>query len=119
MMGSLRAQLASQFSDRSIAGNLPMLGVPGLINAYKTSSALVLQTIPIIKRQVETKYILQFDYTMINEIMHIIKLFNCSIIHQEIQLFSTFTIGIAHSNLGKVLNKLKEMRNVEIKKLLP
>ena len=30
-----------------------LLGVPGLINAYKTSTALVLQTVPIIQKQVE------------------------------------------------------------------
>ncbi len=40
-----------------------LLGVPGLINAYKTAAALTLQLTPIIRKAVEVNYELQFDYT--------------------------------------------------------
>ena len=64
-----------------------LLGVPGLINAYKTVTALVLQLTPIIQKQVEKIYRLDFGYTQINEVMIIIKQFNCTVIQQEMQLF--------------------------------
>src|SRR5882762_8983849 len=46
-----------------------LLGVPGLINAYKTVAALAFQVTPIIQKQVELKYSIEFDYTQMNEVM--------------------------------------------------
>src|SRR6185295_2856251 len=48
-----------------------LLGVPGLINAYKTVTALALQTTPVIQKAIEINYRLQFDYTRMNEVMMI------------------------------------------------
>src|SRR6185369_9427514 len=33
-----------------------LLGVPGLINAYKTATTLALQVVPVIQKQIEIKY---------------------------------------------------------------
>src|SRR3954463_12337175 len=71
-----------------------LLGVPGLINAYKTASALALQLTPLIQKQVMVRYQLQFDYTRMNEVMMLIRQFGCEIIKQDAQLFCTLTIGI-------------------------
>jgi uncharacterized YigZ family protein len=95
-----------------------LLGVPGLIHAYKTVSALVLQTIPVIQKQIQVVYSLQFDYTRLNEVMQIVKQYNCSIIGQEIQLFSSIRLSIPQNRLDEVLYKLKELRNVEIMNIL-
>src|SRR3954454_23943216 len=56
-----------------------LLGVPGLINAYKTASALALQLTPIIQKQVMVNYQLQFDYTRMNEVMMLLRQFGCEI----------------------------------------
>src|SRR6266487_4348932 len=50
-----------------------LLGVPGLINAYKSAAALALQITPIVQKPVLVHYQLQFDYTQMNEIMRIVK----------------------------------------------
>ena len=39
-----------------------LLGVPGLINAYKTAAALALQTTPIIQKPILIPYELAIDY---------------------------------------------------------
>lgn len=44
-----------------------LLGVPGLINAYKSATALALQVTPVIQKQVEVLYSIEFDYTRMNE----------------------------------------------------
>lgn len=93
-----------------------LLGVPGLINAYKTAAALALQTTPIIQKQVEMKYHLQFDYTQMNDIMMVLKQYNCSILAQEMQLFCSITTGIPNNRLEEALYKLKELRGVEVVK---
>ena len=64
-----------------------LLGVPGLINAYKTATSLALQVTPIVQKQIEIIYSLEFDYTQMNKVMTIIKQFNCTILQQEMQLF--------------------------------
>ena len=91
-----------------------LLGVPGLINAYRSAAALALQMTPLVQRQVEKEYTLQFDYTQVNEVMTLVKQYNCRIIQQEMQLFCNMTIGIPTNRLTEVNYKLLELRNVEI-----
>lgn len=91
-----------------------LLGVPGLINAYKTTASLVLQTIPFVQKTIERSYRLQFDYTMLNDVMIIIKQTNCSVIRQEVQLFCMYTIGVPVNREEEVLYRLKELHTVEV-----
>jgi uncharacterized YigZ family protein len=93
-----------------------LLGVPGLINAYKTSASLALQITPIIQKPVEIKYRLQFDYTLMNLVMTILKKYNCTILKKEMQLFCFLEIGIAKSNVELCLMKLNEISGAEISK---
>ncbi len=90
------------------------LGVPGLINAYKTSASLVLQLIPYVQKHIEIVYTLQFDYTQVNEVMMIIKKLSCSVIEQDMNLFCRIKVGIPVSRLDEVLYSFKEIRNLEI-----
>jgi uncharacterized YigZ family protein len=93
-----------------------LLGVPGLINAYKTAAALVLQMVPIIQKQIEITYTLQFDYTQMNDVMMILKKYNCTVIHQEMQLFCIVNVGIPINRTTEVLYQLNELQNIEVKK---
>lgn len=94
-----------------------LLGVPGLINAYKTATALALQLMPVVQKQIEINYELHFDYTKMNEVMTIVKQFNCSIIHQEMQLFCVLKIGIPKARLEEVLYKINDLYSVTSKKI--
>lgn len=94
-----------------------LLGVPGLINAYKTVTALALQLTPIIQKQILINYRLHFNYTLMNEIMMIIRQFGCEIIKQETQLFCDMEIGIPKRRVNEVEFKIKELLSVQIEKL--
>ena len=91
-----------------------LLGVPGLINAYKSTAAMALQVVPTIRKPLLFKIKIEFDYTSLNEISTIIKQYKCQIISQENVLFSTYTIGIPLEIKEEVMFKLKKLRNVEI-----
>ena len=93
-----------------------LLGVSGLINAYKTATALALQLTPIVQKQVEINYTIQFDYTQMNEVMLLLKQYQCTIIRQEMQLFCAITTGISKRSLQDVLYHLKELQNVTVEK---
>ena len=95
-----------------------LLGVPGLINAYKTAAALALQVTPIVQKQVELQYSIEFDYTQMNDVMMILKQFNCNILAQEMQLFCMIKTGIPKNRLDEVLYKLKDLQNVSVKKIV-
>jgi uncharacterized YigZ family protein len=91
-----------------------LLGVPGLINAYKTAAAMVLQLTPIVRKAVEINYQLQFDYTQMNEVITLVKKYNCIIIEQEAQLFCKMKIGVPVNRCEEFLYKMSELRGVEI-----
>ena len=94
-----------------------LLGVPGLINAYKTTAALALQVTAIVQKQVEINYSIEFDYTQMNEVMLIIKQYNCTVIKQEMQLFCNINTGIPKNRLEETLYKLKELQHVTLKQI--
>ncbi|OSZ80250.1 YigZ family protein [Chitinophagaceae bacterium IBVUCB2] len=94
-----------------------LLGVPGLIAAYKAAAALALQTTAIIQKPVLTNYRLQFDYTQMNEVMKAVKQFDCVVLKQEIQLFCLLEIGVPKRWLDEMMNKLNDLRGVEVEKL--
>jgi uncharacterized YigZ family protein len=91
-----------------------LLGVPGLINAYKMASAMALQTIPIVQKAMEINYRIQFDYTVMNDVMMLVKKYNCSVFKKEMQLFCVLELGISKANLEICLNKLKDIKSVEL-----
>ena len=93
-----------------------LLGVPGLINAYKTATSLALQLTPQIQKAVELNYEINFDYHQMNEVMMVVKQYNCSVISQEMQLFCQLRIGIPKARLDEVVYKFKEMHTVELTK---
>ena len=92
-----------------------LLGVPGLINAYKTATIMALQLVPTVEKAIEIVYELQFDYTRLNEVMTICKQFGCTVIGQEQQLFCLLKIGIPKARLQEVLFKLTDLHTVDIK----
>ena len=93
-----------------------LLGVPGLINAYKTVASLALQVTPVIQKQVEIKYDIEFDYTRMNEVMMVMRQYNCSVIGQDLQLFCIIHAGIPRNRLDEVFYRLKELQNVKLEK---
>ncbi|MEI6189195.1 MAG: YigZ family protein [Chitinophagia bacterium] len=89
-----------------------LLGVPGLINAYKTATSLALQLAPLIQKAVELTYEINFDYHQMNEVMMVVKQYNCSVVTQSAQLFVSLKVGIPKSRLEEVLHKLNDIQGL-------
>lgn len=94
-----------------------LLGVPGLINAYKTATTYALQLTPFVKKQIEINYELHFDYTRLNDVMVVVKQFNCSVIQQEQTLFCLMKIGIPKARINEVLFKLNDLQLTSVDKI--
>lgn len=82
-----------------------LLGVPGLINAYRSASSMALQLTPMIQKPVTERWQLSFDYTRMNDVMRWLKAFNCNIIEQEMQLFCKLVADIPR-------NRVKEIKTI-------
>ena len=91
-----------------------LLGVPGLINAYKTATSLALQLIPIIQKPVLVEYELQFDYTLMNEVMMVVKRFNCPVLVSEMQLFCRMVLGVPKKEEEAFLQKLQDAHGITV-----
>ncbi len=95
-----------------------LLGIPGLIHAYKTAASLALQTTPLVKKPVLERYLLFFNYTEINEVMRVLKPAACQVFEQDLQLFSQMKVGIPVARKEEVVQLLTQVRGMEIQKSL-
>lgn len=94
-----------------------LLGVPGLINAYKSAAALAIQMIPAVKKAIRVNYLLQFDYTNMNNVMQLVKNFDAEIIKQEAQLFCDMQIGLPIAREDEFLGKMNDHPSITFKKM--
>ena len=94
-----------------------LLGFPGLGNAYKTAASLVLQSAQIIQKPIELKYSIQFNYTEMNEIMQILRQYDCRILKIENQLFCTIETGIPILQDKEVIHSLEIIAGAKINRL--
>lgn len=93
-----------------------LLGVPGLINAYKMAASLALQVVPSVRKDILIRYQLHFDYTRMNEAMRVVKNINAKIISQETMLFCDMVIGVPVRMEESLLIQLADMPGIEYKK---
>ena len=93
-----------------------LLGVPGLINAYKTVTADALAIVPVIEKWTEDVYEISFDYPVMGEVMYLLRQSEASISRQELQLFCSITAGIPRIHAGEYVQRLSEIRGVKTEK---
>ena len=96
-----------------------LLGVGGLINAYKTAASLALQAAQLVQKPVYTRYRMEFDYTLINDLMTIGKQFDCVIVQREVGLYCSLVLDIPKNRMEGVLLKLRNLKGIEIEKVQP
>lgn len=92
-----------------------LLGIPGLINAYKTSTSMVLQLLPIVRRNVEMRYALEFDYTCLDAVLTLLNAQTCSILKKELQLFCSITAGVPVHRETEFLEKLGRIQGISVR----
>jgi len=93
-----------------------LLGVPGLVNAYKLTASLALQTTPLVQKPILSVYELQFDYTQTNIVMGIVKQLNCEVLQNETQLFCIMKVGVIQSKEAEFVHKFSDYHTITIKK---
>jgi len=95
-----------------------LLGVPGLINAYKSATADAILNAEIIEKTVNDVYKLSFEYLQMNDVMRIVKDANISILKQNYENNCTLEVEIPKSKLNDALQKFDKIDNLSYKYLL-
>jgi len=89
------------------------LGIPGLINAYRTASAEALKNAEIVEKTVNSSIEFLFTYPEMNTVMRIIKEENLEIVSQDFQMNCKIRISVRKSHLEKIVLKLKNFPNIK------
>lgn len=94
-----------------------LLGVPGLINAYKTATAQALESVEKAENWVEDFYDINFDYPVMGEVLYLLKQAEATIYRQDLQLFCSIKAGIPRKHSDTYVHKLSEIRGVTVKEV--
>lgn len=94
-----------------------LLGVPGLINAYKTAAAEAVKAANVIEKTVNDIYELHFDYLLMNDVMRLIKEERLNILSQDFDNSCVIKIEIRKSGLNTILGKIEKIDGIKKKYL--
>ena len=92
-----------------------LLGVPGLINAYRTAAELALNETIVIGKTVNDVYTISFDYLQMNDVMRIVKEDDLDILKQQFDISCELTISIRKMQVNHVLARLQKLSSVKAK----
>ncbi|OYD43202.1 IMPACT family protein [Sphingobacterium cellulitidis] len=91
-----------------------LLGVPGLINAYKTATQDALANAQIVEKTVNDVYELKFDYLQMNDVMRIVKETDLGVLSQDFDTNCKITFEIRKLQVNEVIGRMEKIEGVEI-----
>ncbi len=91
------------------------LGVGGLINAYKTSAKMALESSIIENRTVNVNYSLIFEYEFMDKVMRLIKERSIQIKKQEMHLNCRIEISVRKKDAEIIKKAFEDLRCLEIR----
>ncbi len=91
-----------------------LLGVPGLINAYKNAAQIALESVPIIEKTINDVYEVRFPYLQMNDIMRIIKEENISLLQQEFDNDCLVRISIRKIQVNAIVGRLEKVEQTSL-----
>ncbi len=90
-----------------------LLGIPGLIHAYKSATEDVIAQAQIIEKTVQDIYLISFEYLQMNDIMSLIKEENLENFDQEFDLACKLKIAVNQSEVNRIIDKLVTIQNIK------
>ena len=91
-----------------------LLGVPGLIHAYKEASLAAIKEAKIIEKTIKDRYQIHVPYTQLNKVMKILKEENITIIAQEFNTECSLIIEIRQQYVLKIITLLENIYNLRL-----
>ena len=93
------------------------LGVPGLINAYKSAACDALDSATIVEKTIDEVYSVEFDYPLMNDVMRILKEENIEQKNTRFELHCYLEVNVRQADADRVIERLKKIFGVDVKYL--
>jgi len=90
-----------------------LLGVPGLINAYKTATQEALENAIIIERTVNDVYCIEFEYLSMNDVMRVIKEEGITVLNQQFDNSCSMTVEMRKMQVNTFIQKMEKIDGVK------
>jgi len=91
-----------------------LLGVPGLIHAYKEASLAAIKEAEIIEKTIKDRYQIHVPYTQLNKVMKILKDENITILAQDLDSECSLIIEIRQQFVLKIITLLENIYNLRL-----
>jgi uncharacterized YigZ family protein len=91
-----------------------LLGVPGLIHAYKEASLAAIKEAEIIEKTIKDRYQIHVPYTQLNQVMKILKDENITILAQDLDTECSLIIEIRQQFVLKIITLLENIYNLRL-----
>ena len=91
-----------------------LLGIPGLIGAYKAATEEALRNAAIIEKTFDDVYRIDFDYLQTNAVMKLVKDNNLQVLNQNFDQPSTITITVRKTLVDRITNSLNQIAGVKM-----
>lgn len=91
-----------------------LLGVSGLINAYKSAAIACLANAQIIEKQIMEVYKLEFQYEAMNSVMKILKDYDLPQSNQKFELECELEFAVRKAEAEAVISLLKPIQSVKL-----
>lgn len=92
-----------------------LLGVPGLINAYKTATEEAINGAKIIEKTLNDIYSVSFEYPQMNDVMKVIKDDGLEILEQRFDNTCVIRIGIRKMQVNRSIERLEKIEGIKLK----
>jgi uncharacterized YigZ family protein len=90
-----------------------LLGVPGLINAYKTAAQEALANAVIVEKTVNDVYQIDFEYLVMNDVMRIVKDENITVLDQQFDNACTMTVEMRKMQVNSFVTKMEKVEGAK------
>jgi uncharacterized YigZ family protein len=94
-----------------------LLGVSGLINAYKTAAADAIINAEIIEKTIESEFEITFTYNQLNDVMQIIKNENLNQVKTDFNEICLIRVSVRKSESDRIWNIFKSFYGITIKSI--
>jgi putative IMPACT (imprinted ancient) family translation regulator len=95
-----------------------LLGVPGLINAYKSATIEALVVADIFEKTVNDVYNVSFEFVQMNDIMKIVKEFSLKIRNQTYDNQCTMELEFRKTLTNQVIGKLEKIDGIMVEYIM-
>lgn len=94
-----------------------LLGVPGLINAYKSATQDCISNAEIVEKTIDEVFDIFFEYPNMNDVMRLIKDYDWKVLEQQFEIDCRIRVAIRQSEVKFLKDRFKDLIDIKYSSL--